>query len=48
MNKLLDKYNFFLYNILIVTITFLFLNLYKLNHKHYTEVDISKRRKYYV
>lgn len=48
MNKLLDKYNFFIYNIIVTIVIFLFLHIYKLNKKHYTEVDIYKRRKHYV
>lgn len=48
MNKRLDKYNFIVYNIIIALITFVCLHLYEANHKHYTEVDIYKRRKHYV
>ena len=48
MNKRLDKYNFIVYNIIIALITFVRLHLYEPNHKHYTEVDIYKRRKRYV
>lgn len=48
MDKRLDKYNFIVYNIIIVLITFVCLRLYETNHKHYTEVDIYKRRKRYV
>lgn len=45
MNKRLDKYNFFIYTVYIVTGMFsLIYILHKLNHKHYAEVNIYKRR----
>lgn len=48
MNKLLDKNNFIIYNICTIIFMILIFSFYKLNHKHYAEVDINKRRKYYV